>query len=254
MKIMRVFLKTLLLFCMILAIPLCVYAATDVDWKDEEKREDAWLTYVVTDWGSIDGLTFSENGSYSETQIDTDYVDKYQPIVQLALNECNRQGMYAPIDYQNLILTMMYYMDKHCDNDDTNDPAGIKQWINSGATINDQKTSIKQLYSRICECESAYNTANSDKPCDIFQNNAKLKGMIQSVIYPGYDRKYTKKSAKNYYKDYLKDNSTLYWQSSYHDFGSDVCGKYKAIKADSDSHIIIGSSDTHLFPTRRENG
>lgn len=235
-KIIRETTKLCLFIAMILAIPLYAYAAADINWKDEEKREEAWLIYLMTEWENVGDLTFTSDGSYAKTTIDEDFVNDYKTIVIEALSECTKQGQYEPGDYWNLILTMMYYMNDKAISTSDIDIACINEYINRDMTVSSQKESVKLLYKKICECESAYNVANSGNPCDIFQNNDQLRGMIQSVIYHGYNRKYSKKSAQNYYNDSLDDTNAV----KYHDFGNDVSSAYKAVKASSNNHVIIG--------------
>lgn len=234
-KILKKSTKIGLFLGLILSIPLLVYAATDIDWSDGEKREEAWLIYLMTEWNNVGDLTFTEDGSYSKTSVSDSFLEKYQSIVAEALGECTQKGHYTPSSYQNLILTMMYYMQKEADDNDDTDIACIKEYINPDASVGSKKESVKLLYNRICECESAYNSVNPNDPCDIFQNNEQLQGMIQSVIYPGYNQLYTKKTAKEYYKEL--DNDDI---KKYHDFASDVADKYQAVKANTKHPIITG--------------
>lgn len=224
---------------LILVVPLCVYAASDVDWSDEENREEAWTVYLMTEWENTGTLVFTEDGSYSKTIVNENFVNDYKTIVIETLGECTKQGQYNPEDYQNLILTIMYYLQDNASDDYDIDIACVKEFINPSATVTSQKISIKLLYQRICQCENDYNIANIDNPCNIFQNNEQLGGMIQSVIYPGFNQTYTKKKAKKYYNDNLKDNNV----KKYHEFAKDVTDHYKAVQGEGDNsnnHVIPG--------------
>lgn len=234
-------LKYILLTLLVISIPLQVYAAGEaINWKKKAKQDEAWQVYLITSWNEMSGLKFTKDGSYSKTEFTN---SAYMKVVEDALKECTKKGQYEPVDYKNLIVTMIQYMQVSTNTAGTSptDIACIRYYLDKDANITDPKESVKLLYERICECESAYNVANPTKPCDIYQNNAQLKGMIQSVIYSGYNKKYTKKSAKKYYQDNLKNSTDIYWQlSPYDEFAEDVCKSYKTVKASENSHVIVG--------------
>lgn len=238
--------KILLFLVMIMLIPIYASAATisEVDWKDEDKREEAWMVYIGTNWPQVGDLTFAANGSYSEASIPSDIDEAYRSIVQSALGKAVKKGMYEPTDYENLILCIMQAMasyDPGLLSGKTGFPdidiCNINTFIDPTRAIQSQEESVLYLYDKICECETAYNSAHPDQPCDIFQDNQKLQGMVQSIIYPGYNQEYTNKSVKQYYKDNLKDNDNI---QKYNDFAKVVSSYYKAVKASNNSHIIDG--------------
>lgn len=96
------------------AFTVCAEETTE-EWQDEENREEAWMTYLLTDWPikelrvSYSGINFIDNEVYSE-----EYDLLYTPLIEEMLDSIEgtdlaNQCMYQPLDYLEIMKFVCAY-------------------------------------------------------------------------------------------------------------------------------------------------
>lgn len=120
----RVFSYILMLFiCMGSILPS--YAATTEsteEWEDPERQEEAWMTYLLTDWPlnqlriSVDGVNFMDDTVYAE-----EFDELYTPLIQELLDDLEgtdfeNDCLYGVQSYFEIMKFMCAYMNYICMN------------------------------------------------------------------------------------------------------------------------------------------
>ena len=191
-----------------------IISADSWDGWDDERKDQAWTTLSATNWEDVQGLSFTENGSYAyfaDSGIFSSFRETYNPIVSEVLSdESVRQGIYSSKEYIPLVLSIMKVIQnsgKTLFGVEKLSNSQFYTWTtdNPAAT---QKASILFIYNKLIDCETAY--YQKYDYANIYSVDKRLKAIVQSVFYEeGFLRahaEYTKDLANTYFENHYPDN------------------------------------------------
>lgn len=228
----------ILLFSLIL-FPVTAIADDWPGWTDE-KKDEAWAVYLTTDWQQIDGIYFSNTGSYASADVDEDFRESYEPLVVNVL-EGEDNGLYSSEEYKELLLAIIYVLNdwEYWDDDDI-DVCLYEKYIDNTVSIQSPEMSVQMVYRRLLDCEQAYSSVSSE-PASIYNVNNNLGSIIQGVVY---GREYTeshvsyyRSNASDYYDAHRNRLSTDH-NAAMNKFAERVMEIYGALEAGS--HTVVG--------------
>ena len=241
-------------------LSVMVVALGDDNWEwTDEKKEEAWNVYAITEWNSVSGLNFSisANGSVASASIPDSFRSAYEDIVEEVLSDCSLTTVYYSSEdssdktaYKELLLAMGYVLyQKGITQDaavgtvedlDLTDVCYIQRFVTDTYTISDPADSFYALFRRYVLAERNYCNTNVEgaQSYSIYSNDEYLACIIQGTLYGyGYceeNETYDSSSAKEYYEA-NSDNILVKWN----DYAEDVQSVYSAIRSNSD-HTVVG--------------
>lgn len=207
------------------------------EWT-KEKKEAVFTSYALSNWGSIKGLTFAENGSYAESKVPNDFRKKYQSVIQTALLQSEVNGIYGQKEYTELMLCILYELKSY--ELESADKFGYNKFISAFPVIGNDYQGISAIYKKLVDSEKYYLSVDEGRICSIYTPDASLGVVLQGMFY-GHKyldkyEEYTPEEANQFEQEHsdsiyfcLAGSYDLFVRSA--TFAQDVLLQYKAVSA-----------------------
>lgn len=259
----RAALRNVLIALLAVIVLSTVIVAYADDWEGwtEEKIEEAWNMYAITEWNNVSNLNFSisSNGSIASANVPDNFRSAYEGIVEDVLTDCSLTTVYYDSDdntdktaYKELLLAMGYILYQKGITQDAAlgtledditamaDVCYVQRFVTTTYTIDDAYDSFYSLFRRYVLAERNYCSSNVEgaQSYSIYSNDEYLACVIQGTLY-GYkyckeNETYTTSNASDYYNE-NSDSILVKWN----DYAEDVQGIYSAVRSNSD-HTVVG--------------
>lgn len=262
-KIKKIKWKTIISLVVIVSLTGFVVVRADsifLGWTDRNK-EYAWNVYSFTDWGSLDGLNFATDGSYTKANVSKRFREDYAKNIKNTLSEKNvPNGLYNSKEYTELVLDIIYWIDGYDDVGATSMDKSYGYYVQNNAVQlkvkrfgNDnlydwkipegekfgskQRQAILSIYNSIIQAEKNY--SSKYEPVNIYEPDNRLGMIIQSVIYgqeyANLHENYTENNAKEYFE---KNATSIGCTKQANDFAKSVLNTFSGVM--SNGHSVIG--------------
>lgn len=233
--------------------PCAAFADSWTGWTDE-KIEEAWTVYVVTEWNDVSGLRFSvsDSGSVASADVPDSFRNTYGPIIESVLIDrrvttqfYGSSSQYDKRPYMELMLAISYCLNKKGEaanglSTETTDICFVNTYINPSASINSVEGSFSYLFARLAASEGVYCRSHINEAAgySIYTNDELLAAVLQGIVYGtgfcGEYAQYSSSAAADYYANHIAD-IPVKWNS----FADEVEGRYTAIRSNTE-HTVIG--------------
>lgn len=231
-------------------------------WTDYNK-ESAWTVYSLTDWGKLDGINFSKDGSFSKASVTQKFRDLYEPAVKKVLSGKNvPNGLYSSKEYKELILAILSTLD-----DKGIVTGGYNAYKTETKIFNDEsfynwkraklsstygivryeevtkenEEAILNIYKKYINAETIFVKkygAGNDK-VTIYDPDNRLGTIIQAIIYSDkYLDKHDEYSEKDAKKFYDSNKEKTLCSQEVNDFAKEVLKIFSGVSAEG--HTVIG--------------
>lgn len=208
----------ILCFLLVLTVSATLAQAADAfsGWT-EEKREEAWMVYRMTDWNAFPSLDFTVTGrgALSKAEIPDAFRTAYEPVLsQVLQNSTVETVFYDPEnqtdkrEYKELLLAAAYVMHQKGGEPEAEGPdvCGVRQFLDEDYAVTTPADSFQCLFERYAACEQAYVKQHEEAGASyrLFSDNPARSVILQAVCYgEGYAKtheQYSSVDAGAYYE------------------------------------------------------